>query len=253
MEVVATDEKVTTVSVPPSAPVNRSVVRQGQPRTPPLESGDHLTRSEFERRYNAHPEIKKAELIEGVVYVASPVKVRQHGVPHASISTWFGTYCAFTPSIWITDNSTYRLDNDNEPQPDLTIWIDASKGGRATISSDDYLEGVPELVVEVSGSSATLDLRQKLRAYRRIGIQEYLVLLIHEQELRWFTWQEGEYIQMPPDEKGILRSQVFPGLWLDAQRFWAGDLAGVLAVLQTGLDSAEHRAFVARLALAPVK
>lgn len=214
---------------------------------PPLESGDRLSRTEFERRYNARPDIKKAELIEGVVYVASPVRVRQHGLPHQRISTWIGLYCAETLGVIAADNSTLRLDMDNEPQPDLSVWIDELFGGQATVSDDDYLEGAPELLIEVAASTAAYDLHDKLNAYCRNGVQEYLVLQIYEQKVTWYRWQEGRYQPMTPDEQGVLRSQVLPGLWLDPARFWAGDLAGVLAVLRQGLASPEHVEFVSAL------
>jgi Uma2 family endonuclease len=214
---------------------------------PPLESGDRLSRAEFEHRYNARPDIKKAELIEGVVYVASPVRIRQHSVPHQRISTWVGVYCAETLGVLAADNGTLRLDPTNEPQPDISVWIDETLGGQATVSDDDYLEGAPELLVEVAASTAAYDLHDKLHAYRRNGIQEYLVLQVYERQAIWYRWQEGAYVPMAPDEQGILRSQVFPGLWLDPARFWAGDLAGVLGVLHQGLASLEHTAFVQTL------
>lgn len=211
---------------------------------PPLENGDRLSRAEFERRYAAHPEIKKAELIEGIVYMASPVRVRRHGTPHSRIITWLGNYLAATPRVEIADNATLRLDLDNEPQPDVSVWIE---GGNAFIDDDDYLRGAPELLVEVAGSSATIDLNQKLQAYRRNGVAEYLVLLTHEQETRWFSLAGGETVQLQPDADGILRSRVFPGLQLQPTRFWQGDLAGVLGVLQQGLATPEHAAFVEQL------
>ena len=214
---------------------------------PPLESGDRLSRAEFERRYNARPDIKKAELIEGVVYVASPVRIQQHSVPHQRINTWVGVYCAETPGVLAGDNGTLRLDNDNEPQPDISVWIDETLGGQATVSDDDYLEGAPELLVEVAASTAAYDLHDKFHAYRRNGIQEYLVLQVYERQAVWYRWQEGAYSPLAPDEQGVLRSQIFPGLWLDPARFWAGDLAGVLAVLRQGLASAEHATFVQTL------
>lgn len=220
---------------------------QYKKRIPPLENGDQLTQLEFDRRYQAHPEIKKAELIEGVVYVASPVKVQNHGEPHANIVTWVGVYRSVTRGVRVADNSTYILDNDNEPQPDVTVWIDQKSGGQATVTTEDYLEGAPELVVEVAGSSAAIDLRQKFRAYRRKGILEYIVLLVHERETRWFRWHEGEYVPVQPDQNGVLKSQIFPGLWLDSEKFWNEDLAGLLATLQEGIASAEHQAFVERL------
>ncbi|MFN8491884.1 MAG: Uma2 family endonuclease [Caldilineaceae bacterium] len=211
---------------------------------PPLENGDRLSRAEFERRYAAHPEIKKAELIEGIVYMASPVRVRRHGSPHSKIIIWLGAYLEATPGLDIADNATLRLDLDNEPQPDVSVWID---GGNAFIDDDDYLRGAPELLVEVAGSSATIDLNQKLQAYRRNGVAEYLVLLTHEQEIRWFSLANGETIQMQPDSDGILRSRVFPGLQLQPALFWQGDLAGVLEVLRQGLATPEHTAFVEQL------
>lgn len=119
----------------------------------------------------------------------------------------------------------------------------ASRG----VIEDDYLEGAPELIVEVSASSAAYDLHEKLRVYRRNGVQEYLVLLAHEQETRWFQLVEGEYKLMQPDKEGILHSQIFPGLHLHSDRFWSDDLAGLLKVLQAGLTTSEHRAFVAEL------
>jgi len=211
---------------------------------PPLNSGDQLTRAEFERRYNARPDIKKAELIEGVVYVASPVRTRQHGKPHGRIITWLGMYCAATPSVDFSDNSTLRLDIDNEPQPDVCAWIDEQVGGQVRISDDDYLEGAPELIIEVAASSAAYDLTDKLNAYRRNGVREYLVLLPYEHQTIWYRWHEGQYIPLVPDEQGVLRSQVLPGLWLQPALFWTGDMA---ALLRQGLDSAEHTAFVEHL------
>ncbi|MDR5639075.1 Uma2 family endonuclease, partial [Thermosynechococcus sp. PP42] len=140
---------------------------------PPLESGDRLTRDEFERRYAAMPQLKKAELIEGIVYVASPLRYRSHGQPHLFLITWLGTYCAATPGVEAADAPTIRLDADNEPQPDAILRL--SHGGRSRITADDYIEGAPELVVEIAASSAAYDLHDKLRVYRRNGVQEYLV------------------------------------------------------------------------------
>jgi Uma2 family endonuclease len=111
----------------------------------------------------------------------------------------------------------------------------------------DNLEGAPELIVEVSASSAAYDLHEKLRVYRRNGVQEYLVLLAYEQETRWFQLVEGEYKLMQPDKEGILHSQLFPGLNFHSGLFWADDLAGLLKILQTGLATAEHQAFGAKL------
>lgn len=216
-------------------------------KLPPLESGDRLTRQEFERRYHAMPHIKKAELIEGVVYVASPVRIGNHGRPHAQIITWLGAYCAATPGVDLADNATVRLDADNEPQPDALLRLEPEAGGKSRISEDDYVEGAPELIVEIAASTAAYDLNDKLRAYRRNEVQEYLVWQRYENRLDWFSLQEGVYVHFTPDETGIIRSQVFPGLWLAVSALLNGDLATVLAQLQKGLASAEHEEFCDRL------
>jgi Uma2 family endonuclease len=214
---------------------------------PPLENGDRLTRQEFERRSTAMTHIKKAELIEGVVYVASPVRANRHGSPHADIIGWLFVYKAATPGVYLADNTTVRLDADNEPQPDALLRIEPEVGGNSRISDDDYVEGTPELIAEIAASSASYDLNDKLNAYRRNGVQEYIVWQNYENRLDWFRLQEGRYVALQPDEAGIIRSEIFPGLWLAVNALREGDMAGVLAVLQQGLQTAEHQAVVERL------
>jgi Uma2 family endonuclease len=217
---------------------------QTTPIIPPLENGDRLTCDEFERRYAAMPHLKKAELIEGVVYVPAALRFRSHGQPHADLIIWLGMYKIVTPKVELGDNPTVRLDLDNEPQPDAVLLID---GGQARISSDDYIEGAPELVVEVAASSAAYDLYDKKRAYRRNGVREYLVWRVYDQQLDWFSLEAGEYIKLEPDNDGIMRSQVFPGLWLATSQLLSGKMKEVLAVLQQGLNSVEHKQFSQRL------
>lgn len=216
-------------------------------RLPPLVNGDHLTRAEFERRYSAQPHLKKAELIEGVVYMPSPVHLDKHSKPHSRIIGWLFNYVAATPGTDLGDNATVRLDLENEVQPDAFLRLLENVGGQSKIDEDDFLEGAPELVVEVAATSAAYDLYEKLRIYRRNGVQEYLVLLAYEQEARWFRLVEGEYVQMPSNEDGVIRSHVFPGLHFQSGQFWADDLVGLLQTLQAGLDSEAHQAFVAEL------
>ncbi len=218
--------------------------------TPPLENGDRLTRLEFERRYVAMPSLKKAELIEGVVYVPSPVRVKNHGTPHGQIMGWVGVYCAATPGIECADNTTLRLDTDNEPQPDVALWLPEAAGGRARVSEDDYLEGAPEMIVEVASSSAAYDLHDKLNAYRRNGVEEYVVWRVYDRQIDWFALEAERYTRISPDADGILQSCGFPGLRLCVPAVLDGDLARVLAELQIGLASEEHAAFVRRLASA---
>ncbi|MGL5807940.1 MAG: Uma2 family endonuclease [Xenococcaceae cyanobacterium] len=213
---------------------------------PPLENGDRLTRHEFERRYQAMPQIKKAELIEGVVYVPAALRFRSHSQPHSFIMTWLGVYQAFTPGVSIGDNPTVRLDLDNEPQPDAVLLIDR---GQAEISEDDYVEGAPELIVEVAASSAAYDLHDKKRAYRRNGVQEYLVWRVYDRQLDWFSLEAGEYILLEPDSTGIIRSVIFPGLYLAVSALLSGEMTIVLEILQQGLNTSEHQEFIQRLSL----
>jgi len=209
-----------------------------------LENGDCVTRAEFERRYDAMPHLKKAELIEGVVYMGSPVRVI-HGRPHGSIIGWLSPYRIATPGVDLLDNTTVRLDLENEPQPDALLRIEV--GGQSTISEDGYVEGAPEFIAEIAASSASYDLRDKLRTYRRNQVQEYLVWQVYEQKIDWFRLREGEYIALLADEAGIIKSEVFPGLWLAVSALLAGNLVEVQSVLQMGLATAEHQAFIEQL------
>ena len=214
---------------------------------PPLESGDRLTRHEFERRYLAAPHIKKAELIEGVVYVASPLRFQQHAEPHSRLHGWLWTYQISTLGLRLGIEPTIRLDLDNEPQPDAVLLIDENAGGRSRLGDDGYLEGAPELVAEIAASSAAYDLYDKKTAYRRNEVKEYIVWQVLEQKLDWFILRDGVYKSLIADDTGIIRSEVFPGLWLAVSGLLAGDMTQVLSVLQAGLNSPEHAAFVKQL------
>jgi Uma2 family endonuclease len=209
---------------------------------PPLESGDQLTRAEFERRYHAMPHLKKAELIERVVYMTSPFRFKSHGKPHAYIMTWLGTYEAATPGVELGDNATVLLDADNEFQPDALLRIET--GGQSRITDDDYVEGAPELIVEIASSSASYDLHQKLKVYRRNQVQEYLVWRVYDRQFDWFRLKAGEYMKLEPNADGVICSEIFLGLWLDITALLAGDLAKVLTILPRGLSSEEHQIFL---------
>lgn len=232
---------------PPSRTVDQHRVRPALASQPPLYAGDRLSRVEFERRYHAHPEIKKAELVEGIVYMPSPARFSQHSQPQADVITWLGMYRSVTPGVMVGDNATLRLDYENVVQPDALLRLDPALGGRSRITADDYLAGPPELVVEIAASSAAYDLGVKRRVYARNGVQEYLAAQAYEQRIDWFVLREGVYETLQPDQNGILRSEVFPGLWLPVDGLWAGDLAALLSVLQQGVASPEHAAFVAGL------
>jgi Uma2 family endonuclease len=217
------------------------------PSIPFLENGDRLSRYEFERRYKAMPHLKKAELIEGVVYVAAALRFRSHATPHGNLIGWLWNYKIATPGIELGDNPTVRLDIENDPQPDAVLLIEESAGGQSHLSEDDYIEGAPELIVEIAASSASIDLHDKKRAYRRNGVQEYIVWQVFEQKIDWFIVKNDEYWPLPMDMQGVVCSEVFPGLWLSVSDLLSGNMVQVLAVLQDGLKSPEHAEFVQRL------
>ncbi len=208
----------------------------------PLESGDKLTRAEFEQRYATMPQVKKAELIEGTVYMTSPVRITQHGDPHARIMTWLGAYWVATPGVQVGDNPTVRLDADNEPQPDALLRI--AFAGQSTISEDGYVEGAPELIVEIAASSASIDLHEKLKVYRRNQVQEYLIWRVYDAAFDWFRLREGKYILLETNSEGILCSETFGGLWLAKAALLSGDLATVVSMLQEGLVTEQHQHFI---------
>ena len=220
--------------------VTQTRKRQTAATVPPLENGDRLTRAEFERRYHAMPHVKKAELIEGVVYTPSPVSFDNHAEPHAFIVAWLGVYRAATPGTRLGDNGTVRLDLDNEPQPDALLFI---SGGQASVGEDSYIEGPPDLVVEVAASSASYDLHDKRHVYQRNGVKEYLVWRMLESQITWFYLDEGVYGPLET-KAGVIHSRTFPGLCLNVDALLNGDLAGVLSTLQGCLGGEEHQAFV---------
>jgi len=229
----------------PAVPTTRPEEFGPAPAEALLEPGDHLSRDEFERRYERMPHLKKAELIEGIVYMPSPVRVKKHAEPHSQLGTWLGVYASETAGVGCFDNSTVRLDLDNEPQPDLVLMKLPEKGGQARISADDYIEGAPELAVEIVASSSAYDLHQKKGAYRRNGIREYLAWITGERCVVWWELRQADYQEIALAPDGLLKSGVFPGLWLDTGALLRGDMKAVLAALRRGLDSADHAAFVA--------
>ncbi len=214
---------------------------------PPLENGDRLTRAEFERRYEAMPGIKKAELIEGIVYMPSPVRVDYHGEPHGLIMIWLGTYRVGTPGIILADNTTTRLDLDNEFQPDAFLMIQPDRDGQARISNG-YVEGAPEMVTEVASSSVSIDLHKKLHVYRRNGVREYVVWRVLDCKVDWFVLRNEKFTRLDPDENGHFHSQIFPGLWLDTTALIAGDPAKIADAVRQGMATPEHAKFVSDLA-----
>lgn len=221
-----------------TSPVSAS---QSNRKVPPLREGDRLTREEFERRYDAMPQVKKAELIEGVVHMAPPaVRWDFHARPDVLIAGWLMVYEAATPGVQTGHNASIRLGIENEPQPDSVLLIEPRCGGRVRFSPDNYVEGPPEFVVEISASTLGRDLEVKRRAYLNAGVREYMVWRVEERAIDWLV--------MRGSDQGVVKSEVFPGLWLDVGAVLRLDSAGVLRTLQKGVASAEHAEFVAKLA-----
>ncbi len=216
---------------------------QGMP-IPKLESGDHLLGPEFERRYAAMTDLKKAELIEGVVYVGSPVS-SLHSDAHGQVSVLAGSYAVRSPGVRMHVEATVRLDERNVFQPDVLLRIDP--GGQTHVAADGYVTGPPELVFEVALSTASNDLHAKLHVYLAHGVREYVVWRVLEAAIDWFVFSDGSEDRLPAGPDGIIRSQVFPGLWLDCKALLAGDTTRALAVLEEGLKCPEHAAFVEAL------
>ena len=228
---------------------------------PPLRNGDHLDADEFLRRYEAMPHLKKAELIDGRVYIdspdsyptvrgepmASPVSFEGHAAPHFDIISWLGVYRFATPGVRGGDNGTVRLAPKAMPQPDAMLLILPSHGGQTRFGADRFVRGAPELVVEVAFSSVSYDLHEKLEAYRGHGAIEYLVWRVEDESIEWFRFVEGRTERVEPGADGILRSVVFPGLWLEPVALIRGEMDQVVQVLQRGIASPEHAAFVAQL------
>ncbi|TWU07711.1 Uma2 family endonuclease [Stieleria varia] len=214
---------------------------------PQLRNGDRMTQAEFLRRYQSMPHVSHAELIEGRVYMPSPVSADRHGEPHFDFITWLGIYRVMTPGVVGGDNSTLQMDVDNAPQPDGYLRLTQQAGGQSRLV-DGYIQGAPELIVEIAASTVSYDLHEKLNAYRRNGVKEYVVWRTEDSAIDWFILVEGRFDRHPASDDGIYRSEVFPGLWLDSTAVLNGDMARVLQVLQQGLADPSHQEFVATLA-----
>ena len=216
-----------------------------QPVELELQTGDRMTRDEFHRVYSQMPARFRAELIGGIVYVASPLK-RRHGTNHLPLGTLFFTCEARTPGVESGDNTTILLGEHGEPQPDLFLRILPECGGQSQTSEDDYVLGAPELIAEIALSSRSIDLHGKREDYARYGVCEYLVLCLREQRLRWFDLRHDR--ELEPDAEGICRITTFPGLWIAGNAVLAKDHARMLAVLEQGLATPEHEQLVRGLA-----
>jgi Uma2 family endonuclease len=212
----------------------------------PLREGDRLTRDEFLRRWEQMPDLTRAELIDGVVHLPSPLTT-VHGLFHFRVSAWLGFYVAATPGCTAGIAETWLMESKSAPQPDLALRIDPKLGGQSSLEGE-YAAGSPELIVEISHTTRPRDVGPKLRLYERSGVQEYLTVVPRRKELIWRQLFDGKYRNIAPDEEGVLQSRVFPGLWLNPAALWEDDLPGISATVQRGVSTSSHQEFVRRLA-----
>jgi hypothetical protein len=214
--------------------------------TPPLLEGDSLTSDEFLSRWDAIPDLKRAELIDGIVYMPSPVSLR-HQEYAAFLNIWLGFYACATPGCRPGLEGTWLMGERQVPQPDVTLCIRPELGGQSRVEGL-YPAGGPEFVAEVAVSSRSRDFGSKKRLYERAGVLEYLIAVPVCQEISWFERIASGFQPLEPGADGIFRSRCFPGLWLDVQALWDLDLPGMNEVLREGLATPEHATFAAELA-----
>jgi Putative restriction endonuclease len=205
-----------------------------------------LSREEFHRRYEAMPQLQKAELIEGVVFLQSPARLRRSGKARTELVAWLGMYSAYTPGTEGSMNPTVLLDPHSEPQPDTLLMLAFACGGNVRINHDGFIEGAPELIADANEEG----INAKLNAYQSSGVKEYVVWRVEDRDIDWFVLRRENRERMSPSEDGLLKSVAFPGLWLDSQALIAGNLRRVFEVVQMGLRTGEHAEFVRRLELA---
>ncbi len=228
-----------------------SMVERAKAKTtlPPLVNGARLDQSTFHARYEAMPPSTRAELVGGVVYMPSPMS-SDHGDESRNVAGWLFHYQWKTPGVQGGDGATAKLFKQSEPQPDHHLRIPAALGGHTRVDAGGYMVGPPELIVEVSRSSRSFDLKQKKADYERAGVLEYVVVEIDPDRIHWFLRSGNRFKRHAPGADGVHRSKPFPGLWLDSKALYAEDRDRLIAVLEQGLATPDHAAFVAKLAKA---
>ena len=210
-----------------------------------LTTGMKLTLEEFLSRWEAIPELKKAELINGVVYVPSPVGI-DHWTKDTKLIGWLDRYAEETPGCEAGNNGTWVM-LGQAPQPDSFLCILESHGG-AWQDKAGLSEGAPELAVEICVSSTGMEFGPKLALYQRAGVLEYITIESAAKRVVWRMLVDGRYEAIEPDADGVLKSRCFPGLWLDTGAYLSGDRKRISQTLRAGLATPEHDQFVKELA-----
>lgn len=218
---------------------------ENEPPYAELHSGDNMMRKEFHEAYGRMSEDFRAELIGGIVFVASPLK-KSHARAHSRLSSAFDTYEGYTPGVENSDNATVILGDLDEVQPDLTLCIMPEYNGQTQTTIDDYISGAPELIAEIAHSSRSIDLNGKKARYAYAGVIEYIVVCLRPMKLHCFDLKTNTPLSI--DNDGVFRSRVFPGLWLHEESLLKLDRKKFMEVIMQGIESAEHAAFVDALA-----
>jgi Uma2 family endonuclease len=208
-----------------------------------LWNGDRLDQPEFHRRYLHYPEDDKFELIGGIVYQAPPVTIA-HSNFDCELGFALSLYHHDSPGTEVLHNATTILGKDSEPQPDLGLRILPEYGGQSS-NKDEYVGGAVELIIEVAVSSRAIDLHAKRDDYKKAGVIEYCVICVESPELLWHHFPDDTLLS--PDKKGVIKSRVFPGLWVHAQALLDLDSAKLREVVEQGIASRPHAAFVRKL------
>ncbi len=216
------------------------------PFVPPFQNGDAMDQPTFHALYVGTPRGFRAELIEGIVYMASPVQLR-HGGPSLKVSQWLGAFADEVEGAQAYNEITAILTATSEPQPDHTLIVLPEAGGQTRENADGFLVGAPELALEISNTTALIDLHAKKTMYERCGVREYIVVETKRQAVHWFVRRGDKFAPLKSDADGIFKSRVFLGLWLDGSALFDRSAKRLLATLQLGLATPEHAKFAAKL------
>jgi Uma2 family endonuclease len=214
---------------------------------PLLQNGDHLDQSTFHALYEAMPADFHAELINGVVYLRG-CHTASHGRSLVSLGSMLDIFDDATPGTKGLIKITNILGPISEPEPDGCLLILPEYGGQTWCDADDFVNGAPDWVAEISDGTEAVDLGVKKQDYENAGVREYMVAVLKTRSVFWFVQRSGKLKERSAAPDGIFRSEAVPGFWVDPDAFLNHARTRLLTILRQGLASPEHAAFVAKLA-----
>lgn len=197
-----------------------------------LREGKVLSQEEFRRLYEKS-DLRKVELVNSKVRMPSPVNGEYHAVPHNALSTWLGVYEAYSPNVAVGIDATVKLDADNELQPDVLLL---KKDGACSPDENGYFCGPPELVAEISNTSAHFDSHMKKDVYEKCGVKEYIIWRTRLNQLEWFVLRNRTYDVIEAVD-GCIASETFPKLVLNVRALMEGNRSQVIEALMTAINS----------------